>query len=72
MTRKPRDLTFRKADVMRAYKAAVGAGIPNPRIEVDREGTISIIAQPSENGASDALDDLDRELEEFRARHGQG
>ena len=31
MTRKPRDLTFRKNDAVRAYRAAVAAGIPNPR-----------------------------------------
>jgi hypothetical protein len=42
--RKPRDLTFRKNDVVRAFKAAWDAGIPNPRIEVDRDGTISITA----------------------------
>jgi hypothetical protein len=44
MTRRPRDLTFRKNDAIRAIKAAQAAGVPNPRIEIDREGTISIIA----------------------------
>jgi hypothetical protein len=44
MTRKPRDLTFRKNDAARAYRAAISAGVPNPRIEIDRHGTISIIA----------------------------
>ncbi len=44
MTRKPRDLTFRKNDAVRAYRAAVAAGIPNPRLEIDREGTIAIFS----------------------------
>jgi hypothetical protein len=44
MTRRARDLTFRKNDAIRAIKAAQAAGIPNPRIEIDRHGTISIIA----------------------------
>ena len=44
MTRRPRDLTFRKNDAIRAIKAAQAAGVPNPRIEIDRHGTISILA----------------------------
>ena len=44
MTRRARDLTFRKNDAIRAIKAAQAAGVPNPRIEIDRHGTISIIA----------------------------
>ena len=47
MTRRPRDLTFRKNDAIRAIKAAQAAGVPNPRIEIDREGTIAIIAGES-------------------------
>jgi len=51
MTRKPRDLTFRKNDVARAIRAAQAAGVPNPRIEIDRHGTISIVAgEPPKNG----------------------
>jgi hypothetical protein len=51
--RKPRDLTFRKNDAVRAYQAAIKAGIANPRIEIDREGTISIIAgEPMKDGAA--------------------
>jgi hypothetical protein len=44
MTRRARDPTFRKNDAIRAIKAAQAAGVPNPRIEIDRDGTISIIA----------------------------
>jgi hypothetical protein len=43
MTRRCRDQTFRKSDVVRALRAAKTAGIPNPRIEIDRHGTISIL-----------------------------
>jgi hypothetical protein len=51
MTRRPRDLTFRKNDAIRAMKAAQAAGVPS-RIEIDREGTIAIIAgEPAKNGA---------------------
>jgi hypothetical protein len=52
--RSPRDLTFRKNDVVRAIKAAEAAGVPNPRIEIDREGTICIVAgEPAKNGVGD-------------------
>jgi hypothetical protein len=44
MTRRARDLTFRKNDAVRAIRAAITAGVPNPRIEIDRHGTISIIS----------------------------
>jgi hypothetical protein len=42
MPRHPRDLTFRKNDAVRAMKAAQAAGILNPRIAIDRHGTITI------------------------------
>jgi hypothetical protein len=35
--------TFRQQDVTRAIKAAVAAGVHNPRIEIDRAGKITII-----------------------------
>jgi hypothetical protein len=38
MTRRARDLTFRKNDAVRAMRAAITAGVPNPRIEIDRHG----------------------------------
>lgn len=77
MTRRHRDQTFRKTDVVRAYSAAQSAGIAKPRIEIDTaRKTITIIAgEPTANsgiGASATPDDLDRELAEFRAQHGEG
>ena len=54
MVRCRRDTTFRKADVMRAIRAAQAVGISNPRIEIDRHGTITIVlGEPSkDNGAA--------------------
>jgi hypothetical protein len=40
--RRPRDQTFRKTDVVRALRAAQTAGVPNPRVEINRHGTISM------------------------------
>jgi hypothetical protein len=35
MPRRHRDQTFRKTDVVRAYRAAVDAGVPNPIVRID-------------------------------------
>jgi hypothetical protein len=37
-------LTFRQSDVTRAVKAVVAAGVEVVRVEVDRQGRISVIA----------------------------
>jgi hypothetical protein len=61
--------TFRRQDVTRAVKAVTAAGVDIARVEIARDGRIIIVtaeAQPA------VQDDLDRELEEFNARHGQG
>jgi hypothetical protein len=55
--------SFTKGDAVRALKAAISAGIPHPRIEINREGTISIMAgEPVKNGGSDA-NSLDQWIE---------
>jgi hypothetical protein len=52
MPRRYRDQTFRKTDVVRAWRSAQAAGIPSPRIEIDRYGTISVLAgEPLEGNA---------------------
>jgi hypothetical protein len=58
MTRHPRDLTFRKNDLVRAWKGALTAGIPDPVIKIDKQGTITIIpgGSPKDNGADNPLD----------------
>ena len=61
--------TFRQADVTRAVKAVRSAGVDIVRVELTKDGRIVIVtaeAQPA------VQDDLDRELKEFNARHGQG
>ena len=60
--------TFRQADVTKAVKAVRAAGVDIVRVEVARDGRIVIVteSQPA------MQDDLDRELEEFAARNGQG
>lgn len=66
MTRAP--ATFRQADVTKAVKAVRSAGVDIVRVELTKDGRIVIVtgeAQPV------VRDDLDRELEQFCARHGQ-
>jgi hypothetical protein len=66
MTRAP--ATFRQSDITKAIRAARKAGVENVRVEITKDGRIVIVtgeAQPA------VRDDLDRELEQFCARHGQ-
>jgi hypothetical protein len=61
--------TFRQADVTKAVKAVRSAGVDIVRVELTKDGKIVIVtgeAQPA------VQDDLDRELAEFEARHGEG
>jgi hypothetical protein len=61
--------TFRQQDVTRAVKAVAAAGVHIARVEISRDGRIVVIVrQPTAN----QQDDLDRELRDFEARHGQG
>jgi hypothetical protein len=60
--------TFRQQDVTRAVKAVRSAGVDIVRVEVTKDGRIVIVTAEAQAAMRD---DLDRELEEFRARHGQ-
>jgi hypothetical protein len=60
--------TFRQQDVTRAIRATQAAGVDIARIEIAKDGTIRIITSEVQPAAQD---DLDRELTEFQARHGQ-
>lgn len=59
--------TFKKNDVKRAIVAATAAGMQIGSVTIDKSGRIVI--QPA---IAAPLDDLDRELAEFEAKHGAG
>ena len=60
----------RPRGVTRIVKALTAAGVGIARIEIDKDGKVAIItATRAETGPQD---DLDRELEQWEARHGQG
>jgi hypothetical protein len=64
--------TFKQGDVTRAIKAAVKAGLKVQRAEVRSDGSIVLDFNGPPVATSGTVDDLDSELAEFEARHGQG
>lgn len=40
--------TFKQVDVKRVVKAVVDAGLPVERVEITREGTISVLTNPEQ------------------------
>jgi hypothetical protein len=69
MTRAPS--TLRQQDVTRAVKAVAAAGVDIARVEIDTAGKIVIVTGKALEPTS-TQDELDRELQEWEARHGQG
>ena len=67
MSRRP--CKFKQSDVTRALRGAAKAGVEVGRIEIAKDGTIIVV--PSSMVVVACQDDLDRELSEFEARHGQ-
>jgi hypothetical protein len=59
--------SFRQSDVTRAIRATQKAGVALARVKIGRDGKIILVT-----GGEPAPDDLDRELVDFQARHGQG
>jgi hypothetical protein len=71
MTRAPS--IFRQQDVTKAIRGATKAGVNIARIEIARDGKIVIMVTKSQDlTIATPQDDLDRELAEFEARHGEG
>lgn len=59
--------SFKNRDVQRAIRAAKSAGLDPTAVRVDtRTGAITVLAAKAEPKS-----ELDRELAEFEARHGQ-
>ena len=65
-----RPCMFKKGDITRALLGAKAAGIEIQRFEIDNAGKIIIVA--ATDNPQSVGDDLDEELAEFKARHGQG
>lgn len=63
--------TFRKTDVSRLIHAATKAGMNVARVEVGKDGIIAVVTGTSRADEVVLSDDLDNELAEFEARHGQ-
>ncbi len=60
---------FKQRDAARLVRAFVMAGVGPPVVRVTKTG--ELIAIPAA-ATPPAADDLDHELEEFKARHGEG
>jgi hypothetical protein len=70
MTRAPSP--FRQADVTKAIKGTVAAGVDIARIEIDAVGKIVIVPGKPTGLPAAPADELDRELADWEARHGEG
>jgi len=60
---------FRQRDVTRAIRAVSVAGVAVARVEIGRDGRIVVVTDQT---TANQPDELDRELAEFEAQHGQG
>jgi hypothetical protein len=67
MARAP--VIFKQADVTRAVRGVTAAGQAVARVEIDPNGRIVIVTTEVRPAVQE---DLDRELSEFEARHGEG
>lgn len=66
-----RPCLFKERDVTRAAKAVLAAGLDIARVEIAKDGGIVVVPGKPEGQVTALSDDLDRELAEFRAQHGQ-
>jgi hypothetical protein len=64
--------TFKQGDLVKALKAMTKAGVQG-RVEITPQGKITVvIGETTVDEIAPMGDDLDRELAEFEARHGEG
>ena len=63
MSRKAGDsCTFRQRDVKEAIKAARAAGLENFRVDIDKQGTISVVPMGPEEKVQKGDDEWDDDL----------
>jgi ATP-dependent exoDNAse (exonuclease V) alpha subunit len=57
--------TFKQSDITKAVKAVVAAGVQVERVEVDKDGKISVVtAKPTESATASG-----NELDRWMAKH---
>lgn len=69
MARRP--ARFSQADVERVHRAYANAGVVNVRTRLMPDGSLAFEPYAPGDAVVAQGDDLDRELAEFEARHGQ-
>ena len=57
-----------QADMTRALKSFIAAGLSVSRVEIEAQKVIIVVGDPTADGSGD---DLDAELQEFEQEHGQ-
>lgn len=62
--------TFKQQDVTRLLRATIAAGVGVQRVEIDKNGRIVLVTKSS-TSPREEVDELDRELAEFEAKHGE-